>query len=135
MNGLTPTTGKYLADTSVLVKLLRGDETVKRRLLGLESIYICIHILGELYVGAHKSKQATKNLVEIDDLSSTFVFISGDLETARAYGILKRDLQVKGRMIPENDLWIAATALRHELTLITFDAHFDLIDHLTKERW
>jgi predicted nucleic acid-binding protein len=36
---------------------------------------------------------------------------------------------------PENDLWIAATALRHNLTLITYDAHFDRIPHVTKERW
>ncbi|MEM9558170.1 MAG: PIN domain-containing protein [Acidobacteriota bacterium] len=58
-----------------------------------------------------------------------------DLVTAARYGQLKADLREKGRMIPENDLWIAASALRHEMTLVTRDRHFDAIDALAIETW
>ena len=54
-----------------------------------------------------------------------------DTETARQYGRIKVELRRKGRPIPENDMWIAAVALQHGLTLATRDAHFDAIDGLT----
>ncbi|MEM9153339.1 MAG: VapC toxin family PIN domain ribonuclease, partial [Cyanobacteria bacterium P01_F01_bin.3] len=33
-------------------------------------------------------------------------------------------LRVKGRPLPENDIWIAALALQYDLVLVTHDAHF-----------
>ena len=44
-------------------------------------------------------------------------------------------LRSKGRPIPENDLWIAASALRHSLDLVTRDHHFEEIDGLTVKEW
>jgi len=38
-------------------------------------------------------------------------------------------------MIPDNDMWIAAIARQHNLTLITCDKHFDAVDELTLESW
>jgi tRNA(fMet)-specific endonuclease VapC len=56
-------------------------------------------------------------------------------ETARWYGEIKNALWVKGRPIPENDLWIAAIAPEHNLVLATRDAHFREIDTLKVEMW
>jgi tRNA(fMet)-specific endonuclease VapC len=44
-------------------------------------------------------------------------------------------LRLKGRPIPENDLWIAAIALKHDLVVATQDAYFEEIDNLKVERW
>jgi tRNA(fMet)-specific endonuclease VapC len=45
---------------------------------------------------------------------------------------LKQALAAKGKPIPENDLWIAATAKSHDLPLYCKDAHFDeLADLMT----
>ena len=55
--------------------------------------------------------------------------------TAERYATEKARLRRIGRMIPENDLWIAAMALQLDLPLITQDAHFDEIDGLTIVRW
>jgi tRNA(fMet)-specific endonuclease VapC len=44
-------------------------------------------------------------------------------------------LREKGQPIPENDIWIAAIAQQHDLTLVTKDAHFNVIDHLKIEKW
>jgi predicted nucleic acid-binding protein len=46
-------------------------------------------------------------------------------------------LQLKqiGKMIPENDLWIAASALRHGLTLVIRDQHFGRCSALSLENW
>lgn len=48
---------------------------------------------------------------------------------------IKTLLREKGQPIPENDIWIAAIAEQHGLTLVTKDAHFDAIDHLKIEKW
>jgi tRNA(fMet)-specific endonuclease VapC len=43
-------------------------------------------------------------------------------------------LERKGRPIPENDIWIAATAIALRGTLLTDDAHFNEVDGLVLER-
>ena len=49
--------------------------------------------------------------------------------------LLKRDYRRKGTPIPDNDIWIAAIALQHNLILVTRDTHFDEIESLQTERW
>lgn len=56
-------------------------------------------------------------------------------ETALQYGRIKQRLRRRGRPIPENDLWIAATAIQHQLVLASRDDHFTEVEGLTGERW
>jgi len=49
--------------------------------------------------------------------------------------VLKASLRRKGKPIPENDIWIAAIAYQHDLTLITRDKHFSEIDELKIIAW
>ena len=51
------------------------------------------------------------------------------------YGQIKNALKMKGRPLPENDVWIAAIARQHKLPLVTQDAHFSHIDNLHIESW
>jgi tRNA(fMet)-specific endonuclease VapC len=44
-------------------------------------------------------------------------------------------LKEKGKPLPENDIWIAALAMQHNLTLITRDTHFDHVNGLDREKW
>jgi len=37
--------------------------------------------------------------------------------------------------MPENDIWIAAIALQHGLTLVTRDSHFSEIESLGTAAW
>ena len=47
-----------------------------------------------------------------------------DLETAEHYARVYRELRRRGRPIPTNDMWIAATALQHGLAVFSHDRHF-----------
>lgn len=58
-----------------------------------------------------------------------------DDEIAERYGIVKARLAKLGSIIPENDIWIAATCLVHDFTLASRDAHFDSVEGLRKLRW
>lgn len=52
------------------------------------------------------------------------------MATADAYGLIHRNLRLRGRPIPANDLWIAASCLEHGAALFSFDAHFEQVDGL-----
>jgi len=47
----------------------------------------------------------------------------------------KVNLAERYRPIPENDIWIAATAKQYDLTVASRDNHFDAIDGLSLESW
>jgi len=38
-------------------------------------------------------------------------------------------------LIPENDIWIAAIAVQHNLTLVSRDGHFNEIENLKVIAW
>ncbi|NTU42362.1 MAG: type II toxin-antitoxin system VapC family toxin [Nitrospirales bacterium] len=51
-------------------------------------------------------------------------------QSAEFYALIYRDLKRKGKPIPSNDLWVAASAMRHGLALFTYDDHFSNIEGL-----
>jgi tRNA(fMet)-specific endonuclease VapC len=52
--------------------------------------------------------------------------------TSEWFAEIKRQLRLKGKPIPSNDLWIAAGCMEHGARLLTFDAHFAEIDGLLR---
>lgn len=94
-----------------------------------------VTVLGEMLYGALHSASSSKNLDRLDDFISGAVFLSCDLGIARHYGQIKTSLRRKGKPIPDNDIWIAASAMQYSLTLATRDLHFDDVDGLQLSRW
>ena len=70
-----------------------------------------------------------KNESELHDfLNSPLVHIlEVDNEASHHYAEIFAQLRRNGTPIPTNDIWIAALAIREGATVLTFDAHFDLI--------
>lgn len=127
--------GKYLLDTSTLVDLINKDTIIPARLTFNEEVFIPSIALGELYYGAFKSTHTQENVKRLDQISKTNTIIGCDTATARIYGNIKNTLIKKGKPIPENDIWIAAIAQQHQLTLVTRDKHYDYVENLTIEMW
>jgi tRNA(fMet)-specific endonuclease VapC len=92
-------------------------------------------VVGELYFGAQKSARAEANLARINNLIDRIVVLGCNAETAQHYGRIKNALRIKGRPIPENDIWISASALQYDLTLATRDRQFAEVDSLKIETW
>lgn len=127
--------GRYLLDTNVAIRVLEQEVDLEaRRGSGLEA-FLCLTVVGELLYGAANSGRPDVNRTRVDGLLAICPVIGDDLETARRYAALKAALRRLGRPIPENDLWIAASALRHGLVLATRDTHFDHVEGLTVESW
>ena len=91
--------------------------------------------IGELYYGAERSINVAKGLADVHELEQLFSILTVDLMIARTYGRLRNEQNKKGHSLPANDLWIAATAFRHGLTLVTRDQHFASIEKLSLEQW
>jgi tRNA(fMet)-specific endonuclease VapC len=127
--------GDCLLDTNIVIAIFKPEQTVLDQLAASRETYLCPPVLGELYFGAAKSRSVDQNISRIDDFLTTVQFIPCDAETARVFGFTRNELARKGRPIPENDLWIAATALQHDLVVVTRDAHFNAIDGLRTESW
>lgn len=91
--------------------------------------------MGELYAGAYQSSRHAFNLAEIGRVCSEIPIVNFDLEIADQYGRIQSSLRAKAKPIPQNDIWIAATAVRHGMTLITLDRHFSSVEGLPTEIW
>ena len=130
-----PMSGRYLLDTNVIIDLLANEGVVKTMLLEAREAFVSSIAIGELYYGAEKSTRPAENVSRIDDFAALTPVLGCDTQTARHYGQIKNMLRAKGRPIPENDLWIAAVARQHALTLVTRDKHFNEIDGLPTVCW
>jgi len=127
--------GEFLLDTNVVIRLLAHDQAVRRRLDDNADIFVPIFALGELYYGAQKSLHTQENLKKINDFVADIEVLSGDIGTAYSFGEIKNELRLTGRMIPVCDLWIAALARQHDLTLVSRDGHFAEVENLRWEQW
>ena len=127
--------GDYLLDTNVLIAYFAGERDVHEQMKSANSVFISVTTLGELFYGAKKSTRVRENLDRIERLLQGCELIQEDMNTADIYGEIKNQLRAKGRPIPDNDLWIAAIAQQHGLTLVTRDEHFQAIENLRSESW
>ena len=127
--------GNYLLDTNIIIALFAQEDAIQERLRQAATVFSSSIVLGELYYGAERSIRVAENIQRINEFASTTGIIGCNRETARQYGQIKNALRAKGRPIPENDIWIAAQALQHQLTLVARDDHFRAIDALSLERW
>jgi tRNA(fMet)-specific endonuclease VapC len=125
----------YLLDSSVLILSLRYDAEILQKLTGPAALYVSAVALGELYDGAEHSSFREKSLTDVDKLAQTLTVLRIDEVTAKIYGYIKNEQRMKGQMLPDNDLWIAATAIQYRLTLAARDHHFTWVAGLTHEQW
>jgi len=123
-----------LLDTSVLVQFFRRDPGITDR---LEQAVLAVPavVAGELYFGAEFPMMNERRNREVDAVLARALVLVCGAATAKHYGQVKANLARRGQIIPENDMWIAATALEHDLPLATLDAHFDRVTGLHVLRW
>lgn len=127
--------GRVALDTNIVIALFAADAAVISQLTIVAEVFIPSVVIGELCYGARRSGRVEANLARIERFASASTILACTEETARHYGEIKDALRRQGQPIPENDLWIAALAYQHALTLVTRDAHFANIAGIATERW
>jgi tRNA(fMet)-specific endonuclease VapC len=92
--------------------------------------------LGELQFGASKSNQRAKAQAQIEELIQDIPVEDLGRGAAESYGEIRAALQEQGRLIGNNDLWIASHAVALGVTLATNnEREFRRVPGLTVENW
>ena len=127
---------RYLVDTDWAIHYQRGHEAVRRRLVGLhpQGLGFSIVSLAELYEGVERSRSPATEEAAVQDFLVLVEVVGLDDETARVFGRERARLRAAGNPIGDLDLLIGATALRHDLTLLSNNRRdFERVEGLTIE--
>ena len=129
----------YLLDTNGCIRVLNGSSApliARLRSHAPSEIRVSSVTRAELLYGARRSARVTENLRLLASFFAPLVSLPFDDACAEEYGALRATLSAAGRPIGPNDLLIAATALAHDLTLVTHNLReFSRITGLKIEDW
>ena len=131
-----------LIDTSILIQYERGHLNLEPHLARggeEEEFFFSVVTASELLHGVHRAVQPEvrmKRAAFVEGLLERFPLLSLDLAAARVHAQVWAELAGGGKMIGPNDLWIAATALAHGLTVVTANVReFGRVPGLIVEVW
>ncbi len=119
-------------DTSAYSNFRRGHAGVVDLVDPADWIGMPSVVIGELWTGFLLGTRRAENIRELDEFLNHAVveIVPIDEEVAHIYGEIVVELRRKGRPLPTNDIWIAATAARAGGTVLTFDDHFQEITRI-----
>jgi tRNA(fMet)-specific endonuclease VapC len=113
---------RYLLDTDWIVDVLKGQDTAIQTLLELVPAGLAVSIItyGELYEGAYYARNPEAALAGLE------AFLEGKEILPLSQAVMEHFAIVRGALprqirqqIGDMDILIAATALEHDLTLLT----------------
>lgn len=98
-----------------------------------KTVYMPSTVLGELREGFLNGSQRLHNEKVLDQfIREPVVHICDTTSiTATYYAQLKNHLKLNGKPIPTNDIWIAASCLEYQSTLLTRDKHFQYLPQVS----
>lgn len=121
-------------DTNVAIALLNDTGDTGEWLRNFDQLALPAIVVGELRFGAMNSHRTDENLERVNNFASAQEVLPVTSATATSYARIRLQLKRKGTPIPDNDLWIAATCIEHDLPLATADAHFESVEGLKVEK-
>jgi tRNA(fMet)-specific endonuclease VapC len=130
---------RYMLDTDICIYLAKNSNpqvTARFERLRADQLVMSAITYGELHHGAYKSSQRERALSQLAQLIQYVPVENLTTAAAQAYGRIRATLEMHGRIIGNNDLWIAAHAVTLDVTLATNnDREFERIAGLTVENW
>jgi len=121
-----------ILDTNSYSAFKKGQIDAVEIIRRVPAIIINPITLGELLGGFALGTKNEDNKKELELFlqSERVKFLVIDRKTCEYYSKIFMELRRKGKPIPTNDLWIAATAMQHGLSVFTYDDHFKHISDL-----
>lgn len=126
-----------LLDTDVCIEVIRGNRKVlKKRNEYAGGVAISFMTAGELFYGAENSTHTSENVLLIENFLLATPVLHSDTDILRRFGEMKAALKKGNRMVPDADIFIAATAMEKAEALVTGNAkHFERFEGLRLENW
>ena len=130
---------RFLLDTNIVIYIRqKRPEDLLQRFQKLREGEAAISVItyGELMYGAQKSRQSATAVERLREIVSLLPALPLPETAAISYGKIRAELEEKGEMIGNNDLWIAAHALASDLVLVTNDEReFRRVRGLKMQNW
>ena len=126
----------YLFDTDAISEVLRPRPRQSYldwlREVPRDAQFTSAVTVGELFKGAYRSAARERHLRNIENrVLPAVTILPYDLSVARVFGRIRAELESAGNILPDADLQIAATAVYHNLELVTGNLrHFERIPGL-----
>jgi tRNA(fMet)-specific endonuclease VapC len=130
-----------LIDASVFIDAERGRLNLAERVAWHPSdeVFLSVVTASELLHGVHRATTAAQRVRRaafVEGLLERLPVLDIDLSTARAHARIWADLSAAGTRVGANDLWLAAAALAHGLTVVTGNVReFERVPGLRVEAW
>ncbi|MHB9042929.1 PIN domain-containing protein [Acidithiobacillus sp.] len=128
---------RYMLDTNTVSHLLREHPVVTKRIVAVPMASLCISAIteGELLFGLAKRPVAKRLHVAVREFLRRVDVLPWDSSTAEHYGIVRADMERRGRILASLDLLIATHALSVDAVLVTNDRAFSQMADLKVEDW
>lgn len=127
----------YLLDTDYAIQVLAGRQPAVAALQRLANSRVGLSVitLGELYERAFESPNPQAYIASFRDFWHLYHLLPLTEPTMERFAEMRSSLRRRGQIIPDFDILIAATAIEHDLTLLTFNVrHFQRIRESTLYR-
>jgi tRNA(fMet)-specific endonuclease VapC len=125
---------RVLIDTNAYTALMAGAHEIADILATAEAVILSPIVIGELHDGFRNGTRYRDNLRILERFRAQPRTVAVPItdETAEWFAEVKQGLRRRGRPIPINDVWIAASCMEHGAFILTLDAHFDAVDGLRR---
>jgi tRNA(fMet)-specific endonuclease VapC len=132
-------TPSYLLDTDVFSLMVKGQDealNVRMQTLAKGEAVLSVITTGEYFYGIAHAPVSALREKRAQRLMDFLGVLPLDAEVSISYGAIRADLRAKGTPIGPNDLWLAAQAKAHGLTLVTRNTReFKRVKGLKVEDW
>jgi tRNA(fMet)-specific endonuclease VapC len=121
---------RYLLDTDWVIHYLNARQGIVERLHGLidAGLGLSIISLAELYEGVYYSRDPEGDEQDLNDFLRGVRVLGVDEAICKIFGKERGRLRAAGMIVGDLDLLIGATAVHHDLTLLTNNRrHFERI--------
>lgn len=130
---------RFLLDTNICIYIRRRrPQEILQRFVRLKVGEAAISVItyGELIYRAEKSEQREAAMRQLEELANLLRVLPLPVDAGRSYGALRAELEAGGRVIGNNDLWIAAHARAAKLILVTNNERkFQRVSGLEIQNW
>ena len=125
---------KVCLDTNAYSDLRRGNERLLSLLNGCDEILVPAAVYAELMYGFLRGSKFSENESLLNEflLENGVTFQPVTQSIAERWSYVKAILIKNGTPIPDNDIWIAATALETGSRVASYDHHFDFVGGLIR---
>jgi predicted nucleic acid-binding protein len=120
---------RAIADTSIFIARETGRELGELP----EQIAVSVITAAELELGVLRATSPDARAIRLSTLSrvqATYPLLPIDAETASCFARIASAERSRGRRLRRHDTWIAATALRHGVAIVTQDSDFSSFDEV-----